>query len=193
MTKYTIFCRNRIFKQALNNIMSNISDFNYFDCSNDSEICLEQIKQNTPGFIFIDLNCHGINDDFVSEVFNSGLKTKIVLITSKLNPYIAYYFQKYKISNFIYIEDDEYETRQNIKKILLGDNGFKKSDYPSMLTTRECEVLKLISQGKTSKEIADILFISKNTVDTHRNKILQKLNIANSASLVKHAYVSGLV
>ncbi len=66
-----------------------------------------------------------------------------------------------------------------------------KCDH-SVLTSRECEVLKLIAVGNTSKEIAEQLCISKNTVDTHRNKMLQKLNLANSASLVQYAYKSGL-
>ncbi|MCD8491899.1 MAG: LuxR C-terminal-related transcriptional regulator [Geovibrio sp.] len=61
------------------------------------------------------------------------------------------------------------------------------------MTLRECEVLKLIAAGKTSREIAEELFISKNTVDTHRNKMLQKLNLSNSASLVTYACKSGLL
>lgn len=55
------------------------------------------------------------------------------------------------------------------------------------LTKRELEVLKLISDGHSSKQISEKLFISINTVETHRKKILLKLNVKNSVGMVKYA------
>jgi DNA-binding NarL/FixJ family response regulator len=61
------------------------------------------------------------------------------------------------------------------------------------LTTREREVLKLIAEGKTSKEIARLLFISTHTVNNHRRNIKNKLNIRKNADLVKYALQQGYV
>lgn len=56
-----------------------------------------------------------------------------------------------------------------------------------VLSRREKEILQLISQGKTSKEIAEDLFIAKGTVDVHRKNMIRKLDLANGNELVKYA------
>jgi DNA-binding NarL/FixJ family response regulator len=61
------------------------------------------------------------------------------------------------------------------------------------LTNREIEVLKLIAQEMTNVEIADKLFISRRTVDTHRQNLLQKIGTKNSIGLVRFAYSNGLI
>lgn len=61
------------------------------------------------------------------------------------------------------------------------------------LTTREKEILKLIAEGKSSKEIADLLFISVRTVEHHRANIMNKLNLKKTAELVKYALQKGFV
>lgn len=63
----------------------------------------------------------------------------------------------------------------------------------SPLSERECEVLKLLVQGRSTKEIADTLHISKSTVDTHRRNILDKLGCENVACLTRYALREGLV
>lgn len=62
----------------------------------------------------------------------------------------------------------------------------KKDDIP-FVTPREREVLALLAEGKTTPEIASLLFISKLTVETHRRNLLQKFKVANSASLIHRA------
>jgi len=59
------------------------------------------------------------------------------------------------------------------------------------ITKREAEVLQLIVEGHTSQEIANILYISPRTVETHRSNLLQKLDIKNTAGLVKYALEQG--
>jgi DNA-binding NarL/FixJ family response regulator len=61
------------------------------------------------------------------------------------------------------------------------------------LTTREREVVKLIAEGKSSKEIAELLFISARTVDNHRANIMEKLNLKKTADLVKYAIQKGYI
>jgi DNA-binding NarL/FixJ family response regulator len=63
----------------------------------------------------------------------------------------------------------------------------------SDLTARETEILKWISEGHTSQQIADQLHISPRTVDTHRSNLMQKLNVKNTAALVRYAIKNDLV
>ncbi|MBD0830509.1 response regulator transcription factor [Aestuariibaculum sediminum] len=69
---------------------------------------------------------------------------------------------------------------ENLKRILN-----KQLTYRHELTQREFEILNLIGQGKTSADIANELNISKNTVNTHRQNLIKKFNVKNTASLLK--------
>lgn len=60
------------------------------------------------------------------------------------------------------------------------------------LTEREIEIIKLLADGMTNKEIGDQLFISHRTVDTHRTNLMKKLNVTNVAGIIKFAYKNGL-
>jgi len=67
------------------------------------------------------------------------------------------------------------------------------SIQPEVLTPREKEVIKLIADGKSSKEIGDLLFISVRTVERHRANIMDKLKIRKTADLVKYAIQKGYI
>jgi two-component system response regulator NreC len=69
----------------------------------------------------------------------------------------------------------------------------KKHDEFSRLTKREREILQLIAEGYTSKEIAEDLFISRKTVENHRANIMNKLEIHDTAGLVRYAIKIGLI
>ena len=74
------------------------------------------------------------------------------------------------------------EIQRNISQIIIEDDNSKIST----LTEREIEIIKLIRDGKKNQEIADLLFISRRTVETHRARILKKLDLNNSISLIKY-------
>jgi DNA-binding NarL/FixJ family response regulator len=69
----------------------------------------------------------------------------------------------------------------------LTDRNVDTADTERQLTTREVEIIRYIADGLTNHEIADKLFLSVVTVDTHRKNMLAKLHVKNTASLVKYA------
>lgn len=71
--------------------------------------------------------------------------------------------------------------------------SISSSDNLPALTKREKEILQLISEGLTNNQIAEKLFISPLTVDSHRKNLLTKLNVNNTASLIKLAVQNGLI
>ncbi len=73
-----------------------------------------------------------------------------------------------------------YDAKLNIEQV-------SKNSTKSILSRREKEILALIAQRKTSKEIADLLFISKSTIDTHRKNMIQKLNLKGANELLGYA------
>jgi two-component system response regulator NreC len=85
-----------------------------------------------------------------------------------------------------------------VSKVLLsayrGDAaGQHVEDNLALLTDRECEVLRLIAQGKRNKEIAADLTVSVNTVETHRKHIMEKLDLHNTAEIVRFAVRKNVV
>jgi len=89
-------------------------------------------------------------------------------------PYISPTLSKDLAKHFVY------SCRKNVNK-----------SSAIALSMREREILRLIAEGKTSKEIAKELFISHRTVDNHRKHIMEKLNLRNIASLVRYAILKG--
>jgi DNA-binding NarL/FixJ family response regulator len=80
---------------------------------------------------------------------------------------------------------------ETLKKQLL--NSLSGQDDKQLITRREKEILKLILEENTNQDIANKLFLSLRTVENHRNNLLQKLNVKNTAGLVKVALQEGLV
>ena len=78
-----------------------------------------------------------------------------------------------------------------VKRVEKGGPDAAKGDVP--LTRREREILALVANGLTNQQIADQLFISPRTVDTHRTNIMQKLDIHDLANLVRYAIEHGII
>jgi DNA-binding NarL/FixJ family response regulator len=73
------------------------------------------------------------------------------------------------------------------------DDGNGKAEREKNLSTREMEVLKLFAQSHTNKEIADKLFISVRTVESHKNNIMRKINLKTTVDMVKFAIRNNIV
>ncbi len=81
---------------------------------------------------------------------------------------------------------------KEIKELLDVNSKFSENEI-SFLSKREIEVLTLIGSGNTNAEIAELLFLSPYTVETHRKNMMHKLQLKNTAELVKYAVDRGLV
>ncbi len=125
------------------------------------------------------------DSNYVKQIFRSGAKG-----------YLLKNSDKHTIVNAIetVMLGDEYMD-DTIKKILLQESitGQRRSIFEIPLTKREKEIVKLVAEGLSSQEIADKLFISLRTVETHRLNINQKLDVKNTAGLVKEAMKRGLI
>ena len=117
-------------------------------------------------------------------------------------------------SGYLLKSSDRKELCQAIKEVHKGSTFFgkkvtdtlinaainKRSEQKEIkqaedfdISEREMEVLKLISEELTTNEIAEQLFISNNTVETHRRNLLEKIGARNSAGLIRRAFESGLL
>ncbi len=83
-----------------------------------------------------------------------------------------------------------FHTPETMKMVM---DGLKASKKPAGISKRETEIIQLIADQHTTSEIAEKLFLSTHTVESHRKNILLKLGLKNSAGLVKYAIHRGLI
>jgi DNA-binding NarL/FixJ family response regulator len=124
------------------------------------------------------------DSNYVKQIFRAGAKG--YLLKNSAKQIIVHAIQS--------VMQGEEFMDDAIKNILLQESitGHRRSIFEVPLTKREIEILKLIAEGLSSQAIANKLFISLRTVETHRLNINQKLDVKNKAGLVKEAIKRGL-
>lgn len=167
---------------------------------------LAWLNGNKSAIILLDINLpdmSGIEFCRIAKSRHAGIK--ILAITSIEQRYVVDQMLAAGADGFILKSSDTTEILEAIRQIISGNSYISQSvtdllkgklhtndDLP-VLTRREVEVLKLIADGLTNQEIADKLFISSWTVDSHRKNLLLKFNAKNTAILVKTAVTSGII
>jgi DNA-binding NarL/FixJ family response regulator len=163
--------------------------------------CLHILKSYTPDLILLDYNLpDGNGVDLCKTILNMLPSIKILAISSYKEQSLVKRMIDNGAMGFVLKNASEDEIMEAVTIVLSGKkyiceetqnilDGEKNNS--SMLTRREIEVLKFISDGFTNPEIADKLFISPLTVDSHRKNLILKLNAKNTASLIKIAFQSG--
>lgn len=88
---------------------------------------------------------------------------------------------------------EKYYSEEVTSVLLEKKDNKESSGILAELTEREIQIIKLIAEGLSNKEIGEKLFISHRTVDTHRTNLMNKLDLHNVAGIVKFAIVNGLI
>ncbi|MBN2542557.1 response regulator transcription factor [bacterium] len=144
-----------------------------------------QVIKVCPGVKVVALSMHS-QKRFVKEMLQAGASGYVLKNDA--------FTELIKAINSVNIGDKYLSTRITGEVIdeFVGSVSEKKSTLEPGLTAREREVLQLLAEGKTTKEIAQLLFVSERTVDTHRTNIMKKLDIHTIAGLTKYAINEGL-
>jgi len=155
-----------------------VCDFSLPDM--DGTALIVQAKQIAPEMKVVMLTMHE-ETRIVSEVMSAGAD--------------AYVLKKHAHEELLYAIDTVIKGRQYLSDEVSRAMFSKKSDPLSenQISDRELEVLRLLTDEKTSKEIADELFISERTVEAHRKNLLRKTGSSNTVGLVKYAYSKKLI
>jgi len=167
---------------------------------------LAWLNGNKAAIILLDINLPDMSGiEFCTIAKSRYADLKILAITSIEQRHVVDQMLAAGANGFILKSSDTSEILEAIKQILSGNQyisesvaNLLKGKLPTngnlpLLTRREVEVLKLIADGLTNQEIADKLFISSWTVDSHRKNLLLKFNAKNTAILVKTAVTSGII
>lgn len=163
----------------------------------DPEQAVIAIIGKNPDLVFADVEMPKLSGfDLVKRIREKGADPGIIFVTG----YDQYAIRAIKNEAFDYLVkpvdiDDLKESldrfQANMKYRKAGEKR-KPAGLPDF-TERELEIIPLLARGRTSREIADALNISKNTVDTHRKNILSKAGLHKTSELTKYAIESGLI
>lgn len=175
----------------------------------DAHMCKNYLMANVPDVFICDLNINNEDGFLLLEGLRTQLKhTKKIILTAYYEDFLIQKARKMGINAFLKKEttaeelvnvieqdiDNEFYTNETGNKNV---SIYSSIDAPIInkfrISKQEKEVIRLIIKGFTSKEIAEALFISKTTVDTHRKNIHKKLEISNSSSLIKFAHENNLL
>ena len=163
------------------------------------------LKVNTVDLVLLDINLPDISGiDLCKKINKEFPLVKILGIsTFSERSYISRMIEN-GASGYLIKNASEVEIREAIQTVMSGKlylsvsmQNLVKSSYSNMeipaLTKREKEVLRLIAEGYTTNQMAEKLFISPLTVESHRKNLLTKLNVNNAAALIRLAVSMNLV
>jgi two-component system response regulator NreC len=164
--------------------------------ANDGEMLIDLVRKKQPNVVLTDIRmpkCDGICA--TRTIKKEFPNTKIIAFSMFDQTEAIEQMKQAGASGYIMKNSSLKKVLEAIRIVAKNgtyyDNAITTTDTTSkeeiVLSTREKEILRLIGDGKTSQEIADLLFIGKSTVDTHRKNILKKMNIHGKTDLIRFA------
>lgn len=192
--------------EGMTAILKNISSINQIHKASMALEAIKVLRENVCEVVITDINLPEISGiDLCKKIKKEFPDVKVIAMsTFQDKSYISNMIQNgasgylSKTSSPEEIEKAIVASLQNQITINVSGAGSTPSIINNdlktpLITTREKEVLELISQGLTNKEIADKIFVSTHTVDTHRKNLLTKFNVLNTAALITAAGKFGLI
>ena len=168
---------------------------------------LDFLEKETVDVILLDVNLPDINGvEMVTKILNKRATINILGLSTYSEPSIINQMIKNGVKGYLLknatsdelvnaitqAHNGNFYFGSEVQKILADSVTNDNRDLPK-LTRREKHVLALIAEGKTTNIIAEELFISPLTVETHRRNLMQKLEVSNAASLIKIAVEQKLI
>lgn len=167
---------------------------------------LSYLNGNHFDIILLDINLPDMSGiDFCSQAKARFPDLKVLVVTSLAQRHIIDRAVQAGAMGFVLKTSDIRDITEGIKQVMAGKSYFGTGVQNLMeghsvsgtsdpvITRRESEILRLIADGYTNQEIADRLFISSSTVDSHRKNLLMKFDAKNTAALVKTAISKGII
>jgi DNA-binding NarL/FixJ family response regulator len=204
---------HKIFLDGLIALLNNVNNIEIVGTVTSGEQLIELINLISCDVIITDITMNGMSGIELTKLLSKNYpQLKVLILSMHSNEEFVLNAVKSGAAGYLPKDVSFEELVEAINKIANGDQYFYKDISENFfinyinrfkneqklledeeLTQREIEVLKLLAIGLSNKEIADKLFISIKTVDTHRSHIMQKLHLKNSAEIVLFAIRNKLI
>jgi DNA-binding NarL/FixJ family response regulator len=211
-----------VVRSGLRMLLRTSPDFSVAGEAADGDEAVRLVEKLKPDVAFMDISMPKLDGiEATALITQNHPETKVIIMTVHENEEYAYHVLRAGASGYLLKNASRKEIFEAVKSAMAGERFFspgisklivdgfmnranegnthagpeEKRDAAAgqQLTKRELEVLQYIAQGYTNRQIAEALFLSFRTVNTHRANLMQKLNIHDTAGLVRHAINTGLV
>jgi len=194
-----------VMRNALRLLLDAEPDFEVVAEAGTAEDAVRYVRGHKPTVLILDLNMPGGSSlEAIPDIQEASPATEIVVLTMQNEPAFARRALQAGVRGYVLKEAADAELVQAVRsaaagdtylqpalgaRLAAGDNGRQGDE----LSNRERDVLRLIALGHTNAEVAEKLYISIRTVESHRAHIQQKLRLSTRAELVRYALERGLV
>jgi two-component system, NarL family, response regulator NreC len=194
-----------VVRSGLKMLLESESDFEVVAEAGDIESAIRYVRGHKPKVLVLDLNMPGGSSlEAIPEIRESDPDTQIVVLTMQQEPAFARHALSAGAIGYVLKEAADDELVEAVRRAARGESYLNPrlgarlaaepaSGPPDDLSEREVDVLKLIALGHTNAEIAERLYLSVRTVETHRAHIQHKLDVSSRAELVAYALKRGLI
>lgn len=204
-----------LMREGMASMLQAVDDFIIEGTVSSGEEAVNLVDEVQPNVILMDIMMRGMTGIEAARWIkerNAGIK--IILVSMEVNKDLIAAGIKSGVDGYLH-KDSEMEVLVDaIRTVAKGGRYFneaitslvfeefyrhektgksKEKKISNDLTRREHEILEIVAQGKSNKEVADTLFISIKTVETHKTHILEKLGLRNTAELVKYAIKNNII
>jgi DNA-binding NarL/FixJ family response regulator len=194
-------------RQGLKSVLER-EKFQVVSEASDGQEAIHQVNEHRPDIAVLDISMPILNGiDTARELSRSCPKTKSILLTQHdegqyileaLEAGVKGYVLKSQVSSDLVqaiqrISRGEVYLSPKVSQAVVEGYRTKSQRAADPLTARERQVLQLIAEGKSTKDAASLLGISSKTAESHRTSLMQKLDIHETATLVRYAIRRGLV
>lgn len=203
---------HKILRRGIKKIIEENADFKVVAEAGDGIELLKSLSKSLPDILILDISMPNLGGiETAKEIKASYPSIKILILTMHKRKEYVYHAISAGVEGYLLKEDTESELFSAIEMVRSGkifiSSSFdmditgellqyyrgERKGTTELLTGREKEVLRLIAEGKSSKDIASLLFISVYTVNNHRANIIKKLKLKRTADLVRYAIDKGYV
>jgi DNA-binding NarL/FixJ family response regulator len=205
---------HRLIREGIKSMLAEFNDILVVGSLSSAEESINEVRANPPEVILMDIMMGGMNGieatRWIKEMNN---KIKIILVTMEVSKEYVSAGIKSGVDGYLPKDVDKDTLIEAIRTVHKGGRFFNDAimklvfeDFytnekmkgplkhmPNDLTKRENEVMHLVAHGKTNKEVAEMLFISVKTVETHKTNILEKLGLKNTTELIKYAIKNKII
>lgn len=204
-----------VVRQGLRTLLQSAPEFSVIGEAANGEEAVRLAKARPPDIVIIDISMPKLNGiEATRRIKENNPAAKVLILTIHENEEYVYQMIRAGANGYVLKNADKKELFAAVRAVAGGEHFFspgiskliidefikqareqdaaKQSSAPH-LTKRETEILRFIALGLTNKKIAEKLFLSVRTVNTHRTNLMQKLNIHDTAGLVRYAIQNGIV
>ena len=193
-----------LFRRGVKKIIEEVEGLEVVGEAPDGLELLQLLKKGRPDLVILDISMPNLRGlEAAEEIKGLYPQVKILLLTMHKKKILLRQGLAAGVDGFIVKEVADTELVEAILAIKAGQKFYSPQVLNELadlaqqpgehdpLTRREKEVAKLLAEGKSSKEIGELLFISKHTVRRHRDSIMKKLHLKNLPDLVRYALAQG--